>query len=114
MIRGFCILILFQLLGEAVVAMFHLIVPGQVMGMILLLVVLIAWQDVPEFLDLTGRALLPYLPLFLVPVSVGMFAYWDLIKRDFVAIVISLLVSLFVSLAVTGLTLNALVKARSK
>jgi len=112
MIRGVCILILFQLLGEAAVSVFQLFVPGQVLGMVLLLFALMIWQSVPDFMLRTSRNLLPYLPMFLVPVCVGIFEYWDLIQRDLAAIIVALVVSLFVSLAVTGLMLNSFVKAR--
>ena len=84
MIRGFAVLLSFQLLGELAVRGFAWPVPGNVLGMALLF----------------------------VPVGVGVMLYFDLLAREWLPIVAATVLSTFVVLAVTGHVTKGLAKDR--
>lgn len=97
MLAGLLYLIGFQLLGHLLGALLGLPIPAAVLGLVLLLIYLLVRGQVPPVLADTGAVLLPLLPLFLIPPSVGIIEYGELLRRDGVAIALALLVSLLLT-----------------
>lgn len=93
--NGLLILLLFLLTGNLLNALFSLPVPGSIIGMLLLLVYLIIRGHIPESLQKTTQFLAPLMPLFIVPVSVGIVTQKELIAEHGVTLGLILLVSLF-------------------
>lgn len=108
---GLLILVLFQLVGTALMQL-GVPLPGPVLGMLLLLVALLLIGRVPDALRQTSGQLLKYLPLLLIPPSVGIMAQWDVITSNFLAISVALLGSLLVSIPLTAWVLQTLVRRR--
>ena len=106
MLIGFLVLLLFQFAGEMIVVLSGLPVPGPVVGMVLLLVGLIAKGEVPEYLRIPSEALLKHLALLFVPAGVGLMTHFGLLKQDWLAILIALIVSTALTIVVTALILN--------
>ena len=102
MIRGFAVLLSFQLLGELAVRGFHWPVPGNVVGMALLLVALLLGVVRLEWVTEAAELLLTHMALLFVPVGVGVMLYFDLLAREWLPIVAATVLSTFVVLAVTG------------
>ena len=75
LLRGLTWLVLFQLLGTAINHLFLPVLPGPIIGLLLLLVYLISRGQVGEPLNLAASSLLRYLPLLLVPPAVGVMVY---------------------------------------
>jgi holin-like protein len=71
LLRGLTWLVLFQLLGTAINHLFVPILPGPIIGLVLLLVFLMVRGEVGEPLSEAASSLLRYLPLLLVPPAVG-------------------------------------------
>lgn len=86
MLHSILVLIAFQLIGEFVQASFNLPVHGAICGMILLLIVLIIRRRVSQPLRLTANALFQYLPLILIPPSVGVMLQWQALIAQPVAL----------------------------
>jgi holin-like protein len=104
MVRGFAILLLLQFVGEVISRGTGLPIPGNVLGMGLLLVVLgLGWVKA-EWLQEAAELLLSHLALFFIPAGVGVMVYLDLLRREWLAIVVALVVSTFVVMAATGWT----------
>lgn len=104
MLQGLVLLLLFQFIGEGVSALFALPIPGNVIGMALLLLALsVGWVKL-EWLQEAADLLLTYLALFFVPAGVGVMLYFDLIGREWLPIVAGTVLSTFVVMAVTGWT----------
>lgn len=109
LLRGLTWLILFQLIGTALNALFLHMLPGPIIGLVLLLAWLIRRGEVSEPLANASTSLLRYLPLLLVPPAVGIMAYAGAIATDFWAIAGSLVLSLLVSLLFAGWLMQKLI-----
>lgn len=106
---GFIYLVLFQLLGEFIVRLLDLHISGAVMGMLVLLFFYsvkkaIFARDLPESLRRTSHWLIPYLPLLLLPVSVGVVDQLSILKQHGLALLFCLVGATILSLVVSGLT----------
>lgn len=106
MLPAFALLLLFQCLGEGVVFLLGLPVPGPVAGMILLFVTLVLRPALQTRIESAANALLGNLSLLFVPAGVGIIAAAGSGSGHWLAIAASLLVSTLLTLAVTGLVLR--------
>lgn len=111
-LRAFAILLLFQCLGEALVFLFGLPIPGPVAGMLALLVALVARPRLHEVVESGATELLRHLSLLFVPAGVGVIAAASSGAGQWLAIAAALVVSTLATMAVTGLVLQALARGR--
>ena len=102
MVRGLTLLLLFQLCGEFISRMFDLPVPGNVLGMGLLLLGLMTNLVDVKWLEEAAELLLSNMALFFVPAGVGVMVYSDLIAAEWLPICVATVLSTFVVMAVTG------------
>lgn len=109
LLRGLTWLVLFQLLGTALNHLVLSIIPGPIIGLVLLLAYLMARGEVSEPISLAANSLLRYLPLLLVPPAVGVMVYADEIAQDFWAIVGSLVLSVLIAMVFAGWLMQRLV-----
>jgi len=109
-LRGLTILLLAQVAGEFISQGFKLPIPGNVIGMALLLLSLGCGWIKLSWVEEASELLLTHLALFFVPAGVGVMVYFDLIAREWVPIVVATVVSTFVVLTVTGLVADRLEK----
>jgi len=110
MVRGFAVLLLFQLCGELIVRSFDLPLPGNVLGMALLLAALLFGVVRIEWVLEAAELLLANMALLFVPVGVGVMLYFDLIAREWLPILSAMVLSTFVVMAVTGLVTQRLMR----
>ena len=102
MVRGMALLLLFQFLGEVISRGTGWPIPGNVLGMVLLLIALARrWVKV-EWIEEAAEFLLANLALFFVPAGVGVMMYFDLIAGEWLPIILATFISTFVVMAVTG------------
>lgn len=106
MLPAFAILLLFQCLGEGVVFLLGLPVPGPVAGMILLFVSLLIWPALQTRIEAAANELLHHLSLLFVPAGVGIVATAGSGSGHWLAIIASLIASTLLTLAVTALVLK--------
>ena len=103
MIEGLVRILLFQGIGEVIAHFLLPLVPGPVIGLLLLLTFL-AWRgEVHEGVELVSAAFMRYLGLLFVPAAVGVVLYWPHLQRQALAIVVALLVSVIATIAVSAL-----------
>jgi holin-like protein len=102
MIRGFAVLLFCQLLGELIVRAGDWPVPGNVLGMALLLAGLMVGMIRLEWVTEAAELLLTHMALLFIPVGVGVMLYLDLLAREWLPIVAATVLSTFVVIAVTG------------
>lgn len=113
LLRGLTWLVLFQLVGTALNHLCLSILPGPIIGLVLLMVYLMIRGDVSEPISMAASSLLRYLPLLLVPPAVGVMVYAGQIADDFWAIVGSLVLSLMISLTFAGWLMQKLIDRKS-
>jgi holin-like protein len=103
MIKGFAILLAFQAIGELLVLLLRLPISGPICGMALLLYWLCQSeaQPSPELTNVTD-GLLANMAVLFVPVGVGVMAYWDHLRADWLAISCALTVGAFLTLMTTA------------
>lgn len=109
-LNGITLLLLFQLLGEVTARWLHLPVPGPVIGMGYLFLVLLLHGGVPVALETASTALLNHLSLLFIPAGVGLMVYFDEIAREWLPIVLTLLLSTLLTMVVVALAMQALVR----
>jgi holin-like protein len=95
------VLLVCQLIGEVTARALNLPMPGPVLGMLLLFGVLL-WRGAPDWLDQVGQGLLRFLPLFFVPAGVGIMNHVQLMRAEWLAIAITLLVSTVITMIATA------------
>jgi holin-like protein len=111
---AFAILFGLQLVGEVLRQMLHLPLPGPLIGMVLLTVALVARgsagaaaeRAVPSALLQLANGLITNMGLLFVPAGVGIIAEIGVLRREWLAILVGLLVSTVLGLAVTGLVMH--------
>lgn len=96
------VLLGFWLLGEGLVALLHWMIPGSIIGMILLtlslelkLIKLSAVEDVSDFL-------IRNMAFFFIPPGVGLMVNFDMIIDHWLAITLATVISTLLVLVVTG------------
>jgi len=106
-LRGFTLLLLCQCVGELAARGLHWPLPGPVLGM-LVASALLAWPPLRAPVQAAAALLLEHLSLLFVPIGVGVVAHLGVLGTHALALAAVLLLSTWVGLAVTGLTLKAL------
>ena len=114
LLRGLSWLVLCQLLGTALNVLLLPMLPGPIIGMLLLSVFLLLRGEVGEPLSVASSSLLKSLPLILVPPAVGVMAYASDIAADFWAVVGALLLSLLLSVAFAGWLMQKLIERQQR
>jgi putative effector of murein hydrolase LrgA (UPF0299 family) len=112
MLYAFAALFLFQLLGEAVVHLLCLPLPGALMGMLLLLAAIAALGRVPEALERTAGGLLQNMMLLFIPAIVGVMLHFERIAREWLPFLAASIGGAAVTLVVTACTLRWLLRKR--
>ncbi|MCU0931478.1 MAG: CidA/LrgA family protein [Serpentinimonas sp.] len=99
MLNALTLLLLLQLLGEALVVSLGLPVPGPVLGMALMLALLGLRPKLLDLLKPTTTGLLQHLSLMFVPAGVGVMVHLQRLGDEALAIGVALVVSTLVGMA---------------
>jgi len=106
MIRFFTLLLLCQLAGEVLVVAFDLLIPGPVVGMMILFTGLAARRGVPAELGTLAAGILRHLSVLFVPAGVGIMLHVGKLEDQWLAVGAALVASAVATLVVTGLVLQ--------
>ena len=111
MLLSLGLILLCQLVGEAITRGTGISVPGPVIGLVLCVLLLLARDRMGRLVpgelrdgtfEQTGRGLLSHLSLLFIPAGVGVVQRLDVLAGNALAIATALLVSTVLSLAVTA------------
>ena len=102
MVQGMLLLLLCQLAGEWLMVWLGLPIPGPVAGMLILLVGLMIYGKVPEFLRLPAEGLIRYLSLLFIPAGVGLMVFAQLLAEHWLLVLLSLVISTMLTLVLTA------------
>lgn len=109
LLRGLTLLILMQLLGTAINVLLLPMLPGQVIGMLLLFTLLTLRGEVGQPLQEAASSLLRYLPLLLIPIAVSSILFIDTLSGQLLAVGAAMVLSLLISLLLTGWLMEKLI-----
>jgi putative effector of murein hydrolase LrgA (UPF0299 family) len=108
MISGLVQILVFQGLGELITHFLLPLIPGPVIGLVLLLGFLALRRGVNVSLDEVASTFSQHFGLLFVPAAVGVVMFWPHLKAHAVAIAAALVVSVVLTIAVTALVAKAL------
>src|SRR5258705_11344414 len=114
MLGALTILLVYQLVGEAIAHGLDLPVPGPVIGFALLFLSLLARRGVPDDLRTTATGLLQHLSLLFVPAGVGVMVHLSRLREEWLPISVALLVSTVLTIACTELAMRWLLRVSAK
>ena len=97
-----CILYIFSFIGTFIQNLFHLVIPGSIIALLLLFICL-CLKIVPEkWIENGAVFLLSILMLLFIPTTVGIMNYPSLLSIHGVLLVVAILLSTIISIAITG------------
>jgi putative effector of murein hydrolase LrgA (UPF0299 family) len=108
MISGLVQILVFQGLGEVVSKFLVPLIPGPVIGLILLLAFLAMRKTVPPGVELVAGALVQHLGLLFVPAAVGVVLFLPQLRTHALAVSAALVVSVVLTIAVPAIVLRLL------
>mgnify|MGYP001298335793 CR=1 FL=1 len=106
MIHALAALLVFQLLGEALVQGFGLPLPGPLLGMLLLFATLVWRGGVPDALRDAAGGLLQHMMLLFIPAVAGVMIHFDRVRDEWLAFLVAGIGGAAITMAVTALTLR--------
>jgi holin-like protein len=112
MLGAITLLLVYQLAGEALVLALGLPVPGPVVGLALLFATLARRGRVPTGLREAANGLLSHLSLLFVPAGTGVMVHFARLGSEWLPIGVALVASTLLTIAVTGVTMRALLARR--
>jgi len=113
-ISGLVRILLFQGVGELAAHFFLPLIPGPVIGLVLLLGFLALRKGVNASLDEVASTFSRHFGLLFVPAAVGVVMFWPHLKAHAVAVVAALVASVVLTVAVTALVLKGLSRSARK
>lgn len=109
MLQGFTLILVFQLIGELLVGLVDLPVPGPVIGMVLLFIALML-RGASAGTEQSATALLQHMSLLFIPAGVGVVLFLPVLAAEWPAISVSLLVGTLLTVAITGVVMSLLLR----
>ena len=122
MLRAIFVIFFFQLLGEALKKFFEMLIPGPVIGLILLLITLIflkrfKTRDInnlkSDVLN-TSNYILSYLSLLFVPIGVGVVMHLSYLENNLFKVLIIVFISTVLTIGLTAFLMEKINKRINK
>ena len=113
LVNGLTVLLLYELIGETIVLLIKVPVPGPVIGMLLLFLTLQARGRVSAAVSEVSTSLLSHLSLLFVPAGVGIMVHFNRISREWLPISLSLILSTIITIAVSAIAMQITIRALS-
>jgi holin-like protein len=111
-IDGLVRILLFQGIGEVIAHFLLPLVPGPVVGLVLLLAFLVWRGRVSDGVELVSAAFVRYLGVLFVPAAVGVVMYWPHLRQQALAIAVALVASVVATIAVSALIAKVLSRGK--
>ena len=107
---GFAVLVAMLFAGNRLSQWLALPVPPAIIGMVLLLIVLGLFGRLAPIAEVAGRPLLKHMMLFFIPAVVGVLEQFQALKSGWLPFVVASIAGAALTLVVTALTLEKLMK----
>ncbi len=110
MLYAIAVLLVCQLLGELIVQSVGLLLPGPLVGMVLLFIGLVLYGHVPEKLNHTTGKLFRHMMFFFIPIVAGVMMHAERMAAEWLPFIAACIVGSAVTLIVTALTFEWMLK----
>lgn len=107
------IILLILWIGNFIQSIFSLALPGNVIGMIILLVLLISNILKLNTIEKISTTLLDHLTFLFIPSAVGIITVLYLFKGNIISLLLIVFISFFVIMITTGLTVQFMIKLKN-
>ncbi|WP_347860894.1 CidA/LrgA family protein [Salimicrobium sp. PL1-032A] len=104
----------FYYIGTLIQGWLGLPVPGSILGLVLLLVLLLTGILPVEWIDHGAGFMLAYLPLFFVPVTVGIIEYPILLSKTGILMIVMTITGTWLTMFAAGFTSEKLSKQKEE
>jgi holin-like protein len=101
-------------LGYLLASVLHLPLPGNLLGMLLLLGLLASGLVPVRWVEASASLLVRHLTFFFIPITVGLMGFGDLFVTNGPAILVTLIVSAVVGICGAGLSSQRLTSRRAR
>lgn len=113
-LRELLIIIGIYLLGLIITDFFSLIIPGNIIGMLILLILLLTKIIDVKSIETTANFFLDHLAFFFIPAGVGLMSSFGIIKDNWIGILFVSIITTFIILIVTGKTVEYIQKLKKR
>lgn len=114
MLLTLAILCFFQALGEWVSVLSGLPIPGPVLGMVFLFITLLLKPGLNHHIAAASEQLLKSMMVMFIPVCVGIMTSYTLLKGQWLALVVAIVISTVLAMAVGALVMHKVMKHLEK
>jgi holin-like protein len=108
----FAIILAICYLGDLIHSFLHIPIPGNVLGMVLLLILLLSGVVKLSMIEDVSNFLLKHLAFFFIPAAVGLITCFTVLEGKWTALFVISVISTFIIAVVTGATVQLLIKRR--
>lgn len=106
-IKQLSAILMFWLAGELIVKLAGLSIPGSILGMLLLVISLQLKIIKPKQIEEVAHFLIDNMALFFIPAGVGLMCYFDIIKQEWLPILLSMIFSTLIVMTVVAFLSNS-------
>ncbi|WP_319509102.1 CidA/LrgA family protein [uncultured Methanolobus sp.] len=99
-------------MGDLIHNYFNLPIPGNVLGMVMLLILLLTGVIKLTMIEDVSNFMLKHLSFFFIPAAVGLITCFTILEGKWTALMFISVVSTFIIAIVTGMTVQILMKRR--
>ncbi len=114
LLRECLIILVIYFVGEFISSTFNLSIPGNIIGMILLLILLMTNVVKVEQIETVSNFLLDHLAFFFLPAGVGLITAVSILKADGIQLIVIAIVSTLVVMSVTVVSVEGFIKKAEK
>ncbi|MCM1265013.1 MAG: CidA/LrgA family protein [Candidatus Gastranaerophilales bacterium] len=100
---GLGILFMFYILSLFIIKLLHIAIPPAILGLVLFAIALINGIIKEEWIKLTSEFFLKYMAVLFVPFIVGVIVYKSVILKNWLAIILVVLLTTTITIVLTGL-----------
>ncbi|WP_426349564.1 CidA/LrgA family protein [Alloiococcus sp. CFN-8] len=113
-LRELLIIIGIYILGLIITEAFNLIIPGNIVGMIILLILLLTKGIDIKAIENTANFFLNHLAFFFIPAGVSLMNSLGIIKDNWIGILFVSIITTFIIFVVTGKTVEYIQKLKKR
>lgn len=106
LLRQFCVIVAICFIGEFLNKLFGIPIPGNVLGMVLFLILLITGIVKLEMVDKIAKFLLDHLAFFFIPAGVNLLTNLDMLRGQWITIMSVIVLTTISVMVVTGWTIQ--------